>query len=62
MKTKNIPNALCEMFLWDKVKCEHFFLSPLKQPIGPPLEASRLTLARYRVEIRPEAYAVLIPQ
>ena len=63
MEKEKIPQVLrrFELVRWDESKAEHFILLPLAQTIGRSGGVSRPKLVRYRVEIRPEGYAVLTP-
>ena len=62
MWQKEIPKSLSGMVQWDESKGEYFMLVPIAQTIRLCGGVSKPNLARYRVEIRPEGYTVLIPQ
>lgn len=62
MEKLKIPKALLELIQWDESKGEYFYLIPISQTIRLCGGVSKPNLARYRVEIRPEGYTVLIPQ
>ncbi|MFM0263116.1 hypothetical protein [Paraburkholderia sediminicola] len=62
MDTLTVPKSLLEKFSWDESKREYFMLVPRTQTLRLCGGVSQPNLARYRVEIRPQSYTVLIPQ
>ena len=62
MSQMKMPKALLDLIQWDESKGEYFYLIPISQTIQVCRGVSKPILARYRVEICPEGYTVLIPQ
>ena len=62
MEQLKMPKTFLELIQWDESKGEYFYLTPISQTIRLCGGVSKPNLARYRVEIRPEGYTVLIPQ
>jgi hypothetical protein len=60
MNTVSMPKRFLERFNYDESKHEHYLLSWVDRP-GPMSGNTQGTFIRFRVEFRPEGYAVLFP-
>jgi hypothetical protein len=61
MDTVMVPKSLLEKFSWDERRQEYVALIPRDRLDGAAIGSAK-RYARFRVEFRPEGFAVLSPQ